>query len=331
MDNAEMPSPLLRVENLVKHFHALGGPPFKRQRATIYAVNGVSFELNARETLGLVGETGCGKSTVARCIVRLYPPTSGRITFQGQDLVGLSRRQLRAVRRNMQMIFQDPFASLNPRYSVRRIVREPLDIHNIGTPRERDTRVDELLTRVGLHPSMADRFPHEFSGGQRQRISIARALAVNPSLIICDEPVSALDVSIQAQILNLLVDLQDEFGLSYLFIAHDLAVVKHISHKVAVMYLGKIVELAPSMVLYSRPLHPYTQALITAVPAPNPILEREKRKRRVSLRGDLPSPRKPPSGCYFHPRCPKVRPQCSSEVPELRELEPGHFVACHLY
>jgi oligopeptide/dipeptide ABC transporter ATP-binding protein len=281
--------------------------------------------------LGLVGETGCGKSTVARCIVQLYSVTEGEILFQGQDLVSIERRELQQARRDIQIIFQDPYASLNPRYSVRRIIREPLDIHNVGTSKERERRVAELMEVVGLNPNMAKRFPHEFSGGQRQRISIARTLALNPELILCDEPVSALDVSIQAQILNLLEDLQQERGLSFLFIAHDLAVVKHISHRVAVMYLGRIVELTESRILYDRPYHPYTQVLMAAIPVADPRREREKRARRKGLRGELPSPRRPPAGCYFHPRCPEVMDVCKGQVPDLREIEPGHWVACHLY
>ncbi|HIC89437.1 MAG TPA: dipeptide ABC transporter ATP-binding protein [Anaerolineae bacterium] len=323
--------PLLRVEHLVKHFPVPGGFLFSRQREVIQAVNDVSFELHQGETLGLVGETGCGKSTVARCVVQLYRPTAGHIYFHGVDLTTARGTEMRAVRRHIQIIFQDPYASLNPRYSVRRIVQESLDIHRIGTPRERRERVAELLAVVGLNPDMADRYPHEFSGGQRQRISIARALALNPSLIICDEPVSALDVSIQAQILNLLEDLQREQGFSYLFIAHDLAVVKHISHRVAVMYLGRIVELASSHDLYRSPLQPYTQALMAAIPVADPARERAKRAQRSGLRGELPSPRKPPPGCHFHPRCPHMTERCTIEVPQLREVEPNHWVACHLY
>ena len=323
--------PLLKTEHLVMHFRAPGGPLFARQREVIHAVNDMSFELHQGETLGLVGETGCGKSTVARCVVQLYQSTGGRVYYRGKDLTELRRSQLRPLRRHIQLIFQDPYASLNPRYSVRRIIREPLDIHRVGSINERNERVNELLEVVGLNSYMADRFPHEFSGGQRQRISIARALGLNPDLIICDEPVSALDVSIQAQILNLLGELQQERGLSYLFIAHDLAVVKHISHRIAVMYLGRIVELSPSAGLYSNPLHPYTQALTRAIPVPNPAREREKRRLRTSLGGELPSPRRPPSGCHFHPRCPRAFDRCSKETPDLTEIESGHWVACHLY
>lgn len=323
-------APLLEVSNLVKHFPVAGASFFK-SREWIQAVNGVSFGVHAGETLGLVGETGCGKSTVARCIVQLYPVTAGEIRFRKVDLLSLGRRELRQQRRNIQIIFQDPYASLNPRYSVRRIIREPLDIHKVGTPREREARILELMQVVGLNPNMVDRFPHEFSGGQRQRISIARTLALNPQMILCDEPVSALDVSIQAQILNLLEDLQRERGLSYLFIAHDLAVVKHISHRVAVMYLGRIVELSGSRQLYDNPLHPYTRGLMTAIPVVDPVRERQKRAQRQGLKGELPSPRHPPSGCHFHPRCPHVMPVCSVQVPELREIECGHRVACHLY
>jgi oligopeptide transport system ATP-binding protein len=323
--------PLLDVRDLVKHFPVPSASLFSKRREVIQAVNGVSFKVWPGETLGLVGETGCGKSTVARCIVQLYPTTSGQIHFQGQDLLSLGRRELRRMRRNVQIIFQDPYASLNPRYAIQRIIREPLDIHNVGTPKERRERVLELMEVVGLNPNIANRYPHEFSGGQRQRISIARTLALNPELILCDEPVSALDVSIQAQILNLLEDLQRERGLSYLFIAHDLAVVKHISHRVAVMYLGRIAELTSSRALYDHALHPYTQALMAAIPVADPVREREKRARRRRLKGELPSPRHPPSGCYFHPRCPQVMDICSTQVPELRELEENHWVACHLY
>ena len=323
--------PLLEVRDLVKHFPVPGTSLFRQGREVIQAVNGVSFDLGAGETLGLVGESGCGKSTVARCIVQLYRTTSGEIHFQGRDLLSLGRRELRQVRRHIQIIFQDPYASLNPRYSVRRIIREPMDIHNVGDSKERQERVLELMEVVGLNPNMVDRYPHEFSGGQRQRISVARTLALNPQLILCDEPVSALDVSIQAQILNLLEDLQQELGLSYLFIAHDLAVVKHISHRVAVMYLGRIVELASSRALYLKSYHPYTQALMAAIPVADPVREREKRAQREGLKGELPSPRHPPMGCFFHPRCPKALDVCATQVPDLRELEADHWVACHLY
>jgi len=309
---------LLETRNLVKHF------PVPNSDDVVRAVDDVSFDIRAGETLGLVGESGCGKSTVGRCLLRLIEPTSGEVVFEGTSILTLANRDMQALRREMQIIFQDPYASLNPRLSIRSIVAEPLKIHGIGSKSEQNERVADLLHRVGLDPKYADRYPHEFSGGQRQRIGIARALALNPKLIICDEPVSALDVSVQAQVVNLLQDLQQEFGLTYLFISHGLAVVEHISNRVAVMYLGKIVEISDAGELYSNPLHPYTQALLSAIPVPDPQQKRE----RIVLRGDVPTPINPPSGCRFRTRCPYAIEACAEIVPELRELEPGHFAAC---
>jgi oligopeptide transport system ATP-binding protein len=319
---------LLRVENLKKHFPIMRGIIISRQAGAVKAVDGVSFTLNEGETLGLVGESGCGKSTTGRAILQLQKPTSGEVYFYDTELTGLSLNQLRALRPKMQMIFQDPYASLNPRHTVGKIVGEPLLIHGFGTEEEIKARVIELLDMVGLKEVHYKRFPHEFSGGQRQRIGIARALALNPRFIVCDEPISALDVSIQAQVINLLQDLQKELNLTYLFIAHDLSMVKHISHRVAVMYLGKIAELADRKSLFNEPLHPYTQALISAVPTPNPKVERKR--QRILLEGEVPSPSNPPSGCVFHTRCPIAVDDCRQVVPEYREVRTGHFVACHL-
>jgi len=320
-------APLLEVRNLRKYFPVRDGP-LGRKGMQVHAVDGVSFSIQKGETLGLVGESGSGKSTAGRCVLRLIEPTSGEVVYDGRDVLKSGRRDLRVLRREMQMVFQDPYASLDPRMTVASIVGEGIDIHGLAaTSRERDERVAELLLTVGLGADCLRRYVHEFSGGQRQRIGIARALAVNPRLVVADEPVSALDVSIQAQIINLLEDLQQKFQLTYLFIAHDLAVVEHISTRVAVMYLGKIVEIAPAQELYSRPLHPYTEALLAAVPIPDPEVTREK---RVLLRGDMPSPVDPPSGCRFHTRCPMRRPECSEREQVLKEASPGHWVACHL-
>jgi oligopeptide transport system ATP-binding protein len=318
--------PLLEVSNLVKHFH-VGGGLFGGPAGEVRAIDGVSFSLRRGETLGLVGESGCGKTTTGRCILQLEKPTSGRIVFEGVDLVTMPAKQLRAVRPRMQVIFQDPYSSLNPRISIGDIIAEPLMVHGFfPDAAKRRERVRELLVQVGLMPRHAERFPHQLSGGQRQRVGIARALAMNPSLIICDEPVSALDVSIQAQIINLLEDLQARLGLTYLFIAHDLSVVRHISDRIAVMYLGRIVELADRKALYEDPRHPYTKALLSAVPIPDPQLE--AMRERTVLRGEVPSPLNPPSGCVFHPRCPIAVDRCSAEIPPLREVKPGHWAAC---
>lgn len=319
--------PLLEVSDLVVHFPIKSGIVVDREVARVHAVDGVSFTLHEGETLGLVGESGCGKSTLCRAILQLVAPTSGSVRFSGRELVGLSRRELRPLRREMQMIFQDPFASLNPRKRVGQIVGDPLELHGLASGAELKRRVQELLDRVGLQAEHYNRYPHEFSGGQRQRIGIARALALQPKLIIADEPVSALDVSVQAQIINLLEELQDEFGLSYLFVAHDLGVVRHVSDRVAVMYLGKVVENSDSDGLYESPRHPYTNALLSAVPVPDPRknLERE----RITLEGDVPSPIDPPPGCRFHTRCAWATDVCRTEEPSLVELAPGHFAACH--
>jgi oligopeptide transport system ATP-binding protein len=319
---------LLEVRDLVKHF-PVGGGVFKRAEGTVRAVDGVSFSLRRGETLGLVGESGCGKTTTGRCILQLERPTSGQIVFKGTDLATHSEQQLRELRRHMQVIFQDPYSSLNPRMTIGQILAEPLKVHRLVSGKAaREKRIQELLTQVGLLPQHAQRYPHQLSGGQRQRVGIARALAMEPSLIICDEPVSALDVSIQAQIINLLEELQSRLGLTYLFIAHDLSVVRHISDRVVVMYLGKVVEVADRRTLYEAPLHPYTRALLSAVPIPDPKLEATR--ERTVLRGEIPSPLTPPSGCVFHPRCPIAEARCSAEIPRLREIQPGHWGACHL-
>jgi oligopeptide transport system ATP-binding protein len=319
---------LLRVENLVKYF-PVGGGMFSKPTGQVRAIDGVSFTLNRGETLGLVGESGCGKTTTGRCILQLERPTSGRIVFEGVDLTTLDEAALRHVRRRVQVIFQDPYSSLNPRMTIGQIIAEPLKVHRIVTDAAaRERRVQELLQQVGLLAQHARRYPHQLSGGQRQRVGIARALAMEPSLIICDEPVSALDVSIQAQIINLLEDLQRRLGLTYLFIAHDLSVVRHISDRVAVMYLGKIVEIADRNALYEAPQHPYTRALLSAVPIPDPAVE--ALRERTVLRGEVPSPLNPPSGCVFHPRCPIAVERCAAEVPALRQLRSAHSGACHL-
>ncbi|OGA12445.1 MAG: peptide ABC transporter substrate-binding protein [Betaproteobacteria bacterium RIFCSPHIGHO2_12_FULL_69_13] len=323
-----MSQALLEVQDLVKHF-PVGGGLLKGAAGVVRAVEGVTFSIQRGETLGLVGESGCGKTTTGRCVLQLEQPTSGRIVFEGAELTGLSQDKLRTVRSHMQVIFQDPYSSLNPRMTVGDILAEPIKVHRIvSDPAKRQARVRELLEQVGLHAQHARRYPHQLSGGQRQRVGVARALAMQPSLIVCDEPVSALDVSIQAQIINLLEELQARFGLTYLFIAHDLSVVRHISDRVAVMYLGRIVELADRQSLYDEALHPYTRALLSAVPIPDPKLE--ARRERTVLRGEVPSPLNPPSGCVFHPRCPIAVDRCSAEIPALREIKPGHWAACHL-
>ena len=319
--------PLLKVEGVRKYFPIKKGILFQREVARVHAVDGVSLEVNAGETIGLVGESGCGKSTLGRCIVRLYDLTDGSINFEGRDISRLSRRELQPMRREMQMVFQDPYASLNPRKRVGTIISDPLKIHSIGDKSERKATVEQLLETVGLSPEHYNRFPHEFSGGQRQRIGIARALALRPKLIIADEPVSALDVSIQAQMLNLLEDLQTEFKLTYIFIAHDLGVVRHVSDRIAVMYLGKLVEVSPAEELYSRPIMPYTEALLSAVPIPDPDLARKR--ERIVLEGDVPSPINPPSGCRFHPRCRYATQVCKEIEPPLTDYGNGHLAACH--
>ena len=320
-------TPLVELDDLRVWFPIKKGVLLDRHVGDVKAVDGVSLTIGRGETVGLVGESGCGKSTVGRAMLRLYEPTGGRVLFEGQDTTHMSDSQLRPLRRRMQMVFQDPFASLNPRHSVGRTIAEPLRVHGIAKGGEASARVREILEVVGLPPDAANRYPHEFSGGQRQRVGLARALSLNPSLVVCDEPVSALDVSIQAQIVNLLEHLQKEFGLTYLFIAHDLAVVRHISDRIAVMYLGKIVEVAPADDLYDNPLHPYTLTLLSAIPIPDPTVERNRRAIRVQ--GDLPSPANPPAACRFHTRCPFVQPtRCRDEEPLLRTVD-GHLVACH--
>ena len=323
--SAGAPPPLLEVTGLKKYFPIRKGV-FSRLAGQVHAVDGVDLTIAKGETLGLVGESGCGKSTTGKVLLKLIEPTAGTIRVNGKDITHLSKTAMRPYRRQMQIIFQDPYSSLNPRMSAGSIVGEPLIIHKIAKGREKQQRLAALFERVGLRPDQMTKYPHEFSGGQRQRIGIARALALNPSLIVGDEPVSALDVSIQAQVINLLIDLQEEFGISYLFIAHDLAVVEHISHRVAVMYLGRIVEITGRSTLFTNPWHPYTEALLSAVPIPDPSA---KRGKRVILKGDVPSPINPPSGCHFHTRCLYVQEQCKVETPQLRELSPGHRVACH--
>jgi len=322
-----MTEPLIQVEGLTKHFPVQRGIVFKRTVGTVQAVDDVSLTVNRGETVALVGESGCGKSTTGRLILRLLTPTRGRILYEGTDIANVDRETMRRMRRHLQIIFQDPFASLNPRMTVGDILAEPLDVHRLAQGRERSDRVRELLSVVGLAPEHARRYPHQFSGGQRQRIGIARALAVDPAFIVCDEPVSALDVSIQAQVVNLLQDLQQKFGLSYLFIAHDLAVVRHIADRVAVMYLGKLVETADKRSLFARPQHPYTQALLSAIPKPDP----RAAGTRMILTGDVPSPLHPPRGCRFHTRCPHAQDRCRQEEPLLRDAAPGHRVACHFF
>jgi oligopeptide transport system ATP-binding protein len=319
--------PLLKVRDLKKYFPITSGILIQREVGAVKAVDGVTFDVYPGETLGLVGESGCGKSTTGRTVLQLYRPTAGSVEFEGHELSTMKGEELRKMRRRMQMIFQDPYASLNPRMTVGRIISEPLKVHNVGSAKEQMERVQYLLDRVNLNPYFVNRYPHEFSGGQRQRIGIARALALNPSFIVCDEPISALDVSIQAQVVNLLQDLQKEFGLTYLFIAHDLSMVRHICDRVAVMYLGRVVEIAPSAELYNNPLHPYTQALLSAVPVPDPTVERKR--QRIILKGDVPSPANPPVGCNFNTRCPVAIDVCFKDEPQLEEITPGHWVACH--
>jgi oligopeptide/dipeptide ABC transporter ATP-binding protein len=327
MSDMETARPVVAVHNLVKHYQHSSGW-LVRRKVAVRAVDGVSFAIAPGETLGLVGESGCGKSTLGKTILRLLPPSAGHIELHGTDITRLREPALRPLRRRMQMIFQDPYSSLNPRQTAGQIVAEPLATHGVARGAEKWQRVAALLQRVGIQPEQMDELPHQFSGGQRQRIAIARALAASPDLIVCDEPVSALDVSIRAQVINLLMDLQDEFGLAYLFVAHDLAVVQHISHRVAVMYLGRIVELADTADLFAHPLHPYTQALLAAVPVPDPA---RRNAARVVVGGDLPSPLSPPAGCPFHPRCPQAMVRCRESAPALLQDAPGHWSACHLH
>ncbi len=319
-----MSQPLLKVENLVKSFPIHGGI-FSREIASVKAVQDISFEIKKGETLGLVGESGCGKSTLGRCIVRLHDTTSGKIIYNGKDITHIEGDELREIRKKIQIIFQDPYASLNPRMTIGAILEEPLIIHNLfDSVKDRQDRIRELIDLVGLRPEHLNRYPHEFSGGQRQRVGIARALAVNPELIVCDEPVSALDVSIQAQVINLLMELQQKLGLTYVFIAHDLKVVEHVSNRVAVMYLGKIVEMADAEELYKNPKHPYTKALLSAIPVPDP----RRKEDRIILTGDVPSPINPPSGCHFHPRCPSAGPECKTQTPVLQATGNNHVASC---
>ena len=328
-DNSENGQALVKVQDLKMYFPITQGIIIQRRVGDIKAVDGLTFDIKRGETLGLVGESGCGKSTTGRAILQLHTPTDGKVFFEDKEITAMKGENLRRMRRRMQMIFQDPYASLNPRMTVGSIISEPLEVHNILKGNERREKVKDLLEIVGLNPYFVNRYPHEFSGGQRQRIGIARALALNPDFIVADEPISALDVSIQAQVINLLEDLQAEFGLTYLFIAHDLSVVRHISDRVAVMYLGKMVELTDRDTLYSNPLHPYTQALLSAVPIPDP--EVEAKRQRIILEGDVPSPANPPKGCNFCTRCPRVFDTCYEVDPEFKEIEPEHWVACHLY
>ena len=327
---AVLPETVLEVRDLKVHFPVMAGAVVRKQVGSVKAVDGVSFTVRRGETLGLVGESGCGKSTTGLAVLKMIDITSGQVVFEGQDITGVDRGHMRPIRRRMQMVYQDPFGSLNPRMKVSQIVGEPLEVHGLaGNRAAYNERVASLLDMVGLLPDMADRYPHEFSGGQRQRIGIARALALEPSLIICDEPVSALDVSIQAQVVNLFQEIQERMGLTYIFIAHDLAVVRHISHRIAVMYLGRIVEIASRAELYKEPLHPYTQALLAAIPIPDPEVEASRPQQIIT--GEVPSAMRPPAGCRFHTRCPKVMDVCKTEIPPMREMPGGRAVACHLY